>query len=99
MDIKLNDGQSGYDVIGEYIRRYWKNNIYTDVIVSLGTSYDGDVYDLHKEVASPCGFDDIEFLNDWWEGETYIKLFGIKTVEELDISGGIYTEGGSKWRD
>lgn len=47
--------------------------------------------------ASPCGFDDIEFLNDWWEGERYIKLFGVKTIEELDISGGIYTEGGSKW--
>ena len=38
------------------------------------------------------GFNDIEYEMDWWEGEKYIKLFGIKSVNELDISGGIYTE-------
>lgn len=92
IDIRLNDGQSGYDVIGEYIRRYWERNIYTTVIVSIGTSYDGNTYNLLKEVASPINFDDIEYLYDWWEGEKYIKLFGIKSIDELDISGGIYIE-------
>lgn len=90
--IKLKDGQTGYDAVGEYIRRYWKHNITDTVIVSMGISYDGNTYDLRNEVASPMNFDDIEFLYDWWEGEKYIKLFGIKTVSELDISGGIYTE-------
>lgn len=92
IDIKLNDGQSGYDVIGEYVRRYWDHNVPGVVICSIGTSYDGDTYDLHKEVASPIAFDDIEFLYDWWEGERYIKLFGIKTLDEIDIYGGIYAE-------
>ena len=92
INIKLTDGQSGYNVIGEYIRRYWSHNINNTVIVSLGTSYDGETFDLQKEVACPINFDDIEFLYDWWEGEKYIKLFGIKTVRELDISGGIYEE-------
>lgn len=45
-----------------------------------------------KEVVYPCNYHDIEFLSDWWEGEKYIKLFGIKAVSELDISGGIYSE-------
>lgn len=90
IDIKLNDGQSGYDVIGEYIRCYWKHNIYTAVVVSIGTSYNGQDYRLLKEVASPMDFDDIEYLYDWWEGEKYIKLFGIQSIDELDISGGIY---------
>lgn len=93
IDIKLKDGQSGYDAVGEYIRRYWNHNITDTVIVSMGTSYDGNTFELRKEVASPLNFDDIEFLYDWWEGEKYIKLFGIKTVSELDISGGIYEEG------
>lgn len=92
VDIKLNDGQSGYDVIGEYIRRYWDHNITSDVVCSIGVSYDGHTYDLLKEVASPYNFDDIEFLYDWWEGEKYIKLFGIRTLDEIDIFGGIYTE-------
>ena len=92
VDIVLKDGQSGYDAVGEYIRRYWEYNIIDDVIVSIGTSYDGNTYDLLKEVASPVGYNDIEFLHDWWEGEKYIKLFGIKTVGEFDIDGGIYEE-------
>ena len=92
IDIKLNDGQSGYDVIGEYIKRYWDHNIVDTVVVSIGTSYDGTTYNLRKEVASPLSFDDIEFLYDWWEGEKYIKLFGIKTLDELDVFGGIYME-------
>jgi len=45
-----------------------------------------------KMIASPMNFNDIEFLYDWWESEKFIKLFGIKTVDELDISGGLYTE-------
>ena len=28
--------------------------------------------------------------SDWWEGEKFIKLFGIKAVGEFDISEGIY---------
>ena len=92
IDIKLTDNQSGYDVIGEYILRYWEHNIYDTVIVSIGTSYDGQNYYLLKEVASPMSFDDIEYLHDWWEGEKYIKLFGIKTISEVDVSGGIYID-------
>lgn len=57
IDIKLNDGQSGYNVIGEYIRRYWEHNIIDTVIVSIGVSYDGYTYELRKEVASPINFD------------------------------------------
>lgn len=92
IDIKLKDGQTGYDAVGDYIRRYWEHNISDTVIVSLGISYNGEEYELVKEVACPCNFDDIEFLYDWWEGQKYIKLFGIQTITEVDVSGGIYEE-------
>ena len=92
VDIVLKYRQTGYDAVGEYIHRYWEHNIVDDIVVSIGTSYDGNTYDLLREVASPVGYNDIEFLHDWWEGEKYIKLFGIKTVGELDIYGGIYEE-------
>lgn len=90
IDIELKDGQSGYDIVAEYIRRYWEHNIYDTVIVSMGISYDGNTYNLFKEVASPYNWDDVEFFGDWWEGEKFIKLFGIKTIDEIDISGGLY---------
>lgn len=92
ISIELKDGQSGYDVVGDYIRRYWRHNISETVIVSIGTSYDGNTYELKNEIASPYNFDDIEYLYDWWEGEKYIKLFGIQSVNEFNISGGIYME-------
>ncbi len=91
VEIKLRDGQSGYDAVGEYIQRYWGCNIADSVVVSMSTSYDGDTYHQHNEIAYPMGFDDnIEFLYDWWEGEKFIKIFGIKAVSDLDITGGIY---------
>ena len=92
VDIKLNDGQTGYDVIGEYIKRYWDHNIIDTVIVSIGASHDGNTYDLLNVVADHYHFDDVIFQYDWWEGEKYIKLFGIKTISEIDVYGGIYTE-------
>lgn len=92
VDIVLKNDQTGYDVISDYIYRYWNHNILDTVIISIGTSYDGHTYDLRNEIASPIGFNEIEFMNDWWEGEKYIKLFGIKTLGELDISGGIYED-------
>lgn len=70
VDIKLKNGQSGYDAVGEYIHRYWERNITTTVIVSLGVSYDGNSYELCKEVAYLNGSGDIEFLYDWWEGRS-----------------------------
>lgn len=90
IDIELKDGQTGYDIVGEYIRKYWEHNIYETVVISMGTSHDGKTYDLCKEIASPYNGDDVEFLYDWWEGEKFIKLFGIKAVDEIDISGGLY---------
>ena len=92
IEIELKNGQTGYNAIGEYIRRYWKHHMTDSVIVSLGASYDGRIYEHRNEIASPYGFDDIEFLYDWWEGENHIKLFGIKSIDEIDVSGGIYTE-------
>jgi hypothetical protein len=56
----------------------------------MGVSHDGKTYDIYKEIASPYNGDDVEFLYDWWEGEKFIKLFGIKAVDEIDISGGLY---------
>ena len=91
IEIKLNDGQSGYNIIGEYIRRYWDHNTTEAVICSIGTSRDGNIYYQHNEVATPC-YDDIEFLYDWWVGEKYIRLFGIKKIDAFNISGGIYED-------
>ena len=93
VDIKLQKGQSGYDVVDEYIRRYWKHNRREDVVVSLGISYGGRAYEFCNEVASPYNFDDIEYFSDWWEGQGFIKIYGIKAISEFDISGGLYEEG------
>lgn len=92
IDIELKQGQSGYDAIGDYIRRYWDHHCSETVIVSLGVSYDGKKYDFLKEVASPYNYDDVEFLYDWWEGQRFLKLLGIKSVGEVNVTGGVYSD-------
>lgn len=91
--IELKDGQTGYDVVGEYILRYWKHNVYESVVVSMAVSYNGRAYDLYNAIAIPSdGCDDVEFIYDWWEGEKFIKVLGIEPVSDLRIHGGIYEE-------
>lgn len=53
--LELDDNQSGYNIVAEYVRRYWEHNTNDAVIVSLGISYDGNKYELVKEVAVPVG--------------------------------------------
>lgn len=80
---------SGYDVVGDLVIKYFNHNYYSDVIVRIGTSYDGKSYDITNEGAF-FENSDIVFENDWWEGQQFIRVYGIKCVNELDISGGLY---------
>ncbi len=85
--VTLLNMQSGYDAVGEYVQKYWSANKMDTVIVLLGTSYNGCKYNYSKEVAFPSDdFNSVCFLNDWWEGEKFIQLLGIKLVDEIDIS-------------
>ena len=90
--IKLKSNENGYDAVSKYIFKYWKHYNYSDsVLVSLETSFDGQKYDKRNEVASPYNFSEIEFDFDWWEGEKYINILGIKYLNEINIDGeGIY---------
>lgn len=85
----LTDEQSGYEVIGEYIRRYWEEVCYTTVIVSVAIC-DDENYRMFNVVASPTHDLDIEYLYDWWEGEKQIILRGIIDVDAVDVNGGIF---------
>lgn len=91
--VTLSKGQNGYDVVSNFIKNYWEQNKLIDtVVVNLETSYNGKDFSPVHDVASPTyDFSDIEFDYDWWEGEKYIRLKGIKYLHELNIEGGIYT--------
>lgn len=90
IDIELKSNQSAYEAIVEYIRRYWEHNVICTVIVALGKSYDGSDYNMSNEIVIPVDGDGIEFLDDWWEGERFVRISGIKSVYDLEITGGIY---------
>lgn len=87
IDIKLSVGLSGYDVIAEFIKQFWERNgnCVDTVIFSIGTSYDGHSYAIHNEIASPVNGDDVEFLYDWWEGEQYLRLGEIRSIDSFDL--------------
>lgn len=92
IEIYLESGGNGYSAIKQYIYKYFDKNIFSDVIVRIGTSYDNVKWDVFNEFARFNANDlTIEFLNDWWEGETFIRIYGIVPIDLLDVSGGLYT--------
>ncbi len=90
--IKLEERQSGYEAIAKYIKRYWEHNGQDTIIVSMKISFNDKDYETVRAVAYPMSVDDVEFLHDWWEGQTFIKLLGIRSINLINISDGIYTE-------
>jgi hypothetical protein len=52
----------------------------------LKTSYEGKEYLRYNEVVSPTeNCESLEFLHDWWEGQEYIKLLGIRNLHEIEL--------------
>lgn len=93
VEIELKKDEDGYEVVGNYIKRFWKHHSYCRVIVSLATSYDGKEYWDSKEIAEPMEcFTDILYDMDWWEGERFIRLYGIMAVDDVKVEGGLYEE-------
>lgn len=91
--IKLKNNENGYEAVDKYINNFWKNhlNFKDTVVVSLSTSYTGNLYEYHNEVAYPNGgYNDIEYLFDWWECQKYICIHGIAYLNRVKIVGGLY---------
>lgn len=85
-DIILKTGQTGYDVVAEYVYEYWAQTYYGTAIVFLEISYDGKDYYKTNEIVE-CNNGEIEaFLNDWWEGQEYIRINGIINIDEIDTN-------------
>lgn len=83
--VVLDGKQTGYGIVSEYIKKYWEHHCTEDVIVSIEISRDGKNYECLNEVASPYDMYDVEYLNDWWEGEKYIRVTGIQGISDIKI--------------
>ena len=78
-----------YTLVADCIRRFWKSKYVCNVVCLIGTSFDGADYCKTVEIASPDeNHTGVEFLNDWYEGEPYVKVFGIKCVDEIEFIDG-----------
>lgn len=90
--IELADGQTGYDAVGDYIQRYWQHDVIQSVVCSISMSRDGRTWETGNEFAMAEDFGSIAWEHDWWEGERFLKVLGISSVEKLTIKGGVYEE-------
>lgn len=91
-DIILEAGQTGYDAVAEYVKRYWDRHCVETVIVGLCADDRCKNYIMTNVIASPTEDCDVEFMTDWWEGQQHIRLFGIMNIDEVNVTGGIYEE-------
>lgn len=92
IEFMLLNGENAYEIVDEYVRRYWEHESCQDAVVSIETSDDGVKWVHIVEVVEPESCNTPLWLNDWWEGEKYIRLLGICGVNGLDIYGGLYEE-------
>ena len=92
IEFMLLNGENAYEIVDEYVRRYWEHESCQDTVVSIETSYDGIKWVHIAEVVEPESCNTPLWLNDWWEGEKYIRVLGICGVNDLDIYGGLYEE-------
>lgn len=94
IDVTIEEGKTAYEAVAKYIRRFWDNEqSFYGMIVRLSTSYNNVEWRTFNTLAL---FDidefDIVFENDWWEGERFIRLYGIVSVDDVDVSGGLYPD-------
>lgn len=90
--IVLEENQNGYNEVFKYIKRFLdKRNTFGMVVFTIALSYDDEKYFKNTELVD-VDYDKVIYDNDWWEGEKYIKLYGITLLDDLYIEGGIYNE-------
>lgn len=83
--------ENGYDVVGKLAQNYFDHNSMDDLVIRIGTSYDGVNYDIRNEIVFIENCETV-FLNDWWEGQDFIRVYGIQSIPNLDISDGLYPD-------
>lgn len=84
--------ENGYDVVGKLAQNYFDHNdSMDDLVIRIGTSYDGVNYDIRNEIVLIENCEAV-FSNDWWEGQGFIRVYGIRSVIDLDIYGGLYPD-------
>lgn len=88
VSFKLKENQTGYEVIEDYFVKRFNFHLgtYEQYLVALELSYDNvywrSVTDI-LQTDSMC----FDWGIDWYEGEKYIRLLGVKNIEDIDIIG------------
>ena len=85
MNIKIKDKEI-YIKKEELINQFEFDNYKIDTIIELEISYDGKDWDRIKEIVCPTNnCRELEWLNDWWEGQRYINIIGMANIDEIDV--------------
>lgn len=89
MEIKLKEGNNGYDavidILSMVIPQLYTKYFPGDLVVRLGCKYeesDEYYYDNYiLEASEGCEYHG--FVDDWWEGEKYINIIGFVPVDDI----------------
>ena len=85
-DFVLKDGQDGYEIVADCVLKYWEENGYGTALVQIETSYDGKEYHEANHIVSPLWYGgEMEFDYDWWEGQKYLRIYGVKNIADIVI--------------
>lgn len=92
VETKLKKDETGYGFVEKYVKRYWDMCVDCDVLVAIETSYNGVQWRYGNQTATTDDSGSVIWMRDWWEGELYIRVYGIKDISEVDVYGGLFEE-------
>lgn len=72
---------NAYEIVRNVVREYWKINGISDV--ALVIELDGDEYVTIAFCESDSDYYNVEFLDDFWEGEEEIKVTKITELWKI----------------
>lgn len=77
--VPLPPGMSQYD-LANYMENQ-TNEMNQEFLVYLRCKYEGESqWEYLIEACCPCGFRDVLWLSDWWEGQQHVELLGITQI-------------------
>lgn len=74
-----------YSVVADCARDYAHRHEMSDMVAVFDISYNGKQWTTCHEIITFDENFNIVFLNDWCEGQTYIKNVKIALVEEIQL--------------
>lgn len=83
---------SGYEKIESLIEKWCSKTgwWYCDMIVTIAMRYENEKSYTNETTLLEWDGDSFVWVDDWWEGQQFVKLLGFMPVQSIELHNAIY---------